>query len=161
VGHPPSRSAGYHSSRGAGVFVNEAFFSPDGNSLGFFDSSDAGINIPTADLKKVSLRGGPPMTIATVGARFYGADWATHDTIVFAVGVGVFRVPATGGKPELLAAPEMSQGNRLSPGRSSSRDYEGSCSRSCADLVTRPSRRSICKPVSARPCCLGEAAPAT
>jgi serine/threonine protein kinase len=71
------------------------FFSPDGQSLGFFSGNK---------LKKLSLQGGEPVTLCE--ARIpHGATWGPEGTIVFAdsEGVNVSRVPLSGGKPEILS----------------------------------------------------------
>ena len=71
------------------------FFSPDGQSLGFFSGNK---------LKKLSLQGGEPITLCE--ARIpHGATWGPDDTIVFAdsEGVNLSRVSASGGKPEILS----------------------------------------------------------
>ena len=75
------------------------FFSPDGESVGFFDNET---------LKKVSVHGGPAVTVAEVGSLPRGASWGTDDTVVFATGDGrgLFRVPAAGGEPEVLTNPD-------------------------------------------------------
>ena len=83
------------------------FFSPDGEWVGF-RQDDA--------LKKVSVLGGPPVTICedcVPGGGLRGASWGTDDIIVFAsTGSGVLlRVPAVGGEPEVLATvdPELGE----------------------------------------------------
>jgi serine/threonine protein kinase len=68
------------------------FFSPDGEWIGFFQG---------ADLKKVSVRGGPSVTIChdCVGGN-RGATWGEDDTIVLSAAGGtqsLRRVPAAGG----------------------------------------------------------------
>ena len=71
------------------------FFAPNGLSVGFFAD-----NL----LKKVSLLGGPPVTLcATVGSP-RGASWA-GDTIYFATAnnsSGLLAVPAEGGEAQVL-----------------------------------------------------------
>lgn len=66
-----------------------AFFSPDGESIGFF----AG-----ARLKAMKLPDGRPIDLAAASAGF-GGWWHTDGTIVFATGrgPGLMRVPAAGG----------------------------------------------------------------
>ena len=76
------------------------FFSPDGNWVGFFD----------AGLSRMPTSGGAPSIIAEFGARDLGASWGSDETIVFATTVGLYRVTATGGEPELLAAPRSEHG---------------------------------------------------
>ncbi len=69
-------------------------FSLDGQWIGFFQDGM---------LKKVPLRGGPPVTLCDAPAPF-GASWGPDDNIVFSgsFGTGLSRVPAAGGKPETL-----------------------------------------------------------
>ncbi len=70
------------------------FFSPDGESVGFFD--DEGL------LRVVSLLGGQPVTVCSKASQS-GGSWGSDGMIYFFIeGVGLARVPATGGDPELL-----------------------------------------------------------
>ncbi len=89
------------------VNVRGPFFSPDGEWIGFFVGPD---------LKKVSIRGGPPVTIcANCAAGNRGASWGADDTIVFsATGgtSGLRRVPAGGGEPTRLTTVDQSKGDR-------------------------------------------------
>ena len=81
--------------------ARDPFFSPDGEWVGFFTP---------AELRKVSISGGAPVTLATVTARNRGATWSESGTIVFApVAVSpLFRVPEAGGESEPVTelAPE-------------------------------------------------------
>jgi serine/threonine-protein kinase len=87
------------------------FMSPDGNWVGFFDG---------AILKKVTVRGGPAVTICDVGgaggpgnAGSRGASWGPDDTIVFATSdpaKGLLRVSAGGGEAEVLTTPDAKKG---------------------------------------------------
>ncbi|MDA2924960.1 winged helix-turn-helix domain-containing protein, partial [Acidobacteria bacterium AH-259-L09] len=82
------------------------FFSPDGESLGFFADGK---------LKRVSLKGGAPMTLCEAGPRWLGGAWNSQGTIVFSAGTetdpfGLYRVSATGGEPESLATPDTEKG---------------------------------------------------
>lgn len=91
------------------------FFSPDGAWLGFAAMNDR-------SWKKVSILGGPPVTLWEVPASLQGAmgqargaTWGPDDTIIFAhaaVGTGLFRGPATGGDPEVLTTPDASKGEQ-------------------------------------------------
>ena len=49
------------------------FFSPDGQWIGFYADSK---------LKKVSLRGGAPVTLTDVTATLFGASWGENGDIV-------------------------------------------------------------------------------
>ena len=73
----------------------EAFyptFSPDGQSVSFHVGQE---------ISRVPITGGPALRI-TAGVA---PHWALNDTIVYrAVGVGLFRIGASGGEPELLLA---------------------------------------------------------
>ena len=70
----------------------QPFFSPDGEWVGFFTGST---------LKKVSLRGDQPITLAAIAEPF-GAVWAPNDRILVVdrQGNGLVWVPASGGRPE-------------------------------------------------------------
>ncbi len=77
------------------------FFSPDGNWLGFWSDRQ---------LRKVSLAGGAPIELCPA-RRLYGASWSQDDRIVFGQAhQGIFEVPAAGGVPQLLVAPDPSNG---------------------------------------------------
>ena len=76
------------------------FFSPDGNWLAF-DVDREGI------LKRVFVDGGPPVEICTLPGRMYGGSWGADGTVVFAtLSGGLWRVPSSGGEPELLTTPD-------------------------------------------------------
>src|SRR5262249_49839039 len=70
------------------------FFSPDGEWLGFFADGK---------LKKILASGGAAIIIASV-QNFSGGTWLRDGTIVYTPdwSGGMYRVPASGGKPELL-----------------------------------------------------------
>ena len=77
--------------------VGSPFFSPDGESVGFFVGGS---------LKKVSLAGGSPITLCAAINPAQGGSWGLDDTIVFTAGAegapGLYRVPAAGGEREFL-----------------------------------------------------------
>jgi eukaryotic-like serine/threonine-protein kinase len=77
------------------------FFSPDGRWIGFFADGR---------LKKVSLGGGAPVTLADAPSMLGGA-WLGND-IVFGGGAsgGLMRVSASGGEPRRLTRPRESDG---------------------------------------------------
>ena len=82
------------------------FMSPDGRWVGFFSG---------AELKKVSITGGPPITLCRIPGTPRGASWGQDDTIVFATsdaGTGLLSVPAGGGEPKVLTKPDLAQGER-------------------------------------------------
>ena len=82
------------------------FFSPDGESIGFFAEGK---------LKKTSLAGGSPITLCDAPTGYRSGDWL-EDTIVFSAslesGPGLYRVSANGGEPEMLAIPNLDEGEQ-------------------------------------------------
>jgi serine/threonine-protein kinase len=82
------------------------FFSPDGQSIGFFAEGK---------LKKTSLAGGSPITLCDAPPGRRGGDWF-EDTIVFTAlfdsGQGLYRVSANGGEPEMLATVNSNEGEQ-------------------------------------------------
>lgn len=76
---------------------NSPFFSPDGSWVGF-QTGDR------RELKKVSLSGGPAITLAETSVA--GASWGVNDRIVFGVDAsGLMSVSAEGGEPEVVTTP--------------------------------------------------------
>ena len=75
----PSGAAPYH-----------PFFSPDGQWIGY---------VTRNELKKVSVTGGAPITLAPI-SRSRGASWSADGTIVFAASAesGLTLIPAAGGE---------------------------------------------------------------
>ena len=88
---------------GLGV-PHHPFFSPDGAWIGFFDGVSA--------LKKVSVNGGPAVTICRINAAPSGATWGADGTIIFALTAtpGLRRVSANGGEPEVITTPDAREG---------------------------------------------------
>ena len=84
---------------GAGI-PHHPLVSPDGEWIAFFDGISA--------LKRVSINGGPPVTICRVNAVPQGLTWGRDGTIVFATiaNPGLFSVSASGGEPAELATPD-------------------------------------------------------
>ena len=82
--------------------AHSPFFSPDGQWIGYFSDTDR-------TLKKVSIAGGPAVTIATTEGAHFGASWGADDMITFA-GPGLSRVPAAGGTPVAVTTPDVEQG---------------------------------------------------
>jgi len=70
------------------------FFSPDGQSVGFFVESD---------LKVISLFGGESLTLCSGGDD--SGSWGTDGMIYFTRGGQLWRVPAIGGDSEFLGTP--------------------------------------------------------
>ena len=90
----------------AGGLSREPFFSPDSTWLGFYDQT-------SSELKRVSVQGGSPLTIANVSGLLRGASWGDDDSIIFATlasDSGLWRVPASGGTPEQLSTPDPERG---------------------------------------------------
>ena len=87
---------------GSGV-GHSPFFSPDSQSVAFF----TGVS---PSLERVPVGGGTPTVITSFPVRPLGGSWGDDDTIVFANNVGLFRVSAEGGEPELLVRPDPGQG---------------------------------------------------
>ena len=76
------------------------FFSPGGEWVGYFTGSA---------LMKVSLSGGPPFRLATVGV-LNGATWGPADTIVYSYSrVGLLEISANGGEPRELTTLENNE----------------------------------------------------
>jgi eukaryotic-like serine/threonine-protein kinase len=85
----------------AGAFA--PFFSPDSRWIGFFENTD---------LKKVSIAGGPPVTLCQFTGIPLGASWGDDNTITFATntpGSSLWRVSADGGEPTILTAADPAQ----------------------------------------------------
>jgi Tol biopolymer transport system component len=58
----------------------------------------------------VSVRGGEPLTLCNV-AYLSGASWGADDTIIFGARTsGLMRVPAGGGQPDVIRAPDVNVG---------------------------------------------------
>jgi serine/threonine-protein kinase len=85
------------------------FFSPDGRWVGYFEGP--------AGMKKVSVTGGPPISVCRTNGSPTGATWGPDDTIIFGTGTsfggGLFAVPAGGGEPRALTRPDVAHGERL------------------------------------------------
>ena len=79
------------------------FFSPDGEWVGFVDFNGT-------TLQKVSIFGGPAVTLAESESPIVGASWGLDDQIIFGTpDRGLFRVPGGGGEPEPLTTPDSEQ----------------------------------------------------
>lgn len=81
------------------------FFSPDGQWVGFFQNRY---------LKKVSLRGGDPVTLYEGVDAGYptGADWGPDDTILFSptYNTGIWQISADGEGLREVTTPDLAQG---------------------------------------------------
>ena len=81
------------------------FVSPDGEWVGFVDGIDNTI------LRRVSIFGGPPVTLAEFPGIIAGASWGADDQIIVGtLGGGLFRVSGGGGEPEVLTTLDADQG---------------------------------------------------
>jgi len=78
------------------------FLSPDGTWVGFHAGGK---------LMKVPTAGGTPTVLGEM-PKFFGAAWGTDNLIVFAPNhnVGLSRISADGGTPEILTAPDPGRG---------------------------------------------------
>ena len=68
------------------------FFSPDGQSIGFWAEGE---------LRKVSIGGGAAVKLTDLDIRPFGASWGANDSIVYARD-GIWQVSGDGGEPEEL-----------------------------------------------------------
>ncbi len=78
------------------------FFSADGQNIAF---------VAANKLMKVAVAGGPALAICDVPTPFYGGTWSEQGAILFADDRGLHVVPAAGGQPSLVAAPDS--GSRI------------------------------------------------
>jgi len=86
------------------------FFSADGQSIGFWAAGQ---------LKKVSVSGGAPVTLADVPTNPSGASWSADDMVLYGQPEGIMQVPGASGTPELLipvGEDEIFSGPQMLPG---------------------------------------------
>ncbi|HUQ86143.1 MAG TPA: protein kinase [Vicinamibacterales bacterium] len=83
--------------------ARNAFISPDGRWVGF---------AALGELRKVSISGGPVITICKLDGALRGASWGEDGSIVFSTaGLGAIRrVSSQGGEPEVLTKPDRAGG---------------------------------------------------
>jgi Tol biopolymer transport system component len=80
----------------------EPFMSPDGRWIGFFIGGE---------MRKVSITGGPSISIYKVGFSPRGATWSSDNTIIFGdPRTGLMSVPAGGGEVKTLTTADASKG---------------------------------------------------
>ena len=80
------------------------FVSRDGEWVGFVDE------VSSRALRKVSILGGPPVTLTEIPDFIAGASWGPDDQIIFGtVNGGLYQVPEGGGEPEVLTTPDAAQ----------------------------------------------------
>jgi len=72
--------------------LTSPFFSPDGQSVAYF----------AGQMKRIAISGGAAVVIADGLSNLFGASWGADGTILYGQPQGIFRVSATGGKPELV-----------------------------------------------------------
>jgi serine/threonine-protein kinase len=78
----------------------DAFFSPDGQQVGFFDYA-------AKKLKKISVAGGAPVILCDASDE-NGATWGSDGFIIASLELGgLYRVSADGGLPQPLTKPEQ------------------------------------------------------
>ena len=77
------------------------FFSADGGWIGF---------VMDGTLKKISVDGGPPVTLCECAA--FGASWKSDRIVLGGFDAGLAWVPDDGGIPELLTTPDPARGER-------------------------------------------------
>ncbi len=89
----------------------QPFISPDGQWIGFFDSVNA--------LKKVAMTGGAAISVCSMGgAAPMGGSWSPDGWIIYGTddpATGLWRVPDSGGEPELLTTPDRDLGDHWWP----------------------------------------------
>jgi eukaryotic-like serine/threonine-protein kinase len=86
--------------------IRSPFVSPDGQWVGFFGGNNGA-------LKKVSILGGPSITLCQYTGNSQEASWGPDDTIIFATtdpSTGLLRVGAAGGVPTALTKPDTAHG---------------------------------------------------
>ena len=77
------------------------FFSPDGQWIGYWAA---------AEMRKVPLRGGPPVLVLPT-TQIFGASWGDDGRIVFARGAGgLLEVSSAGGAPRELTTTDSERG---------------------------------------------------
>ena len=76
--------------------LRNPFFSPDGQSIGFWQSGQ---------LKRVAITGGAPVVLCDAQSP-HGASWGPQNTILFGQPAGIVQVSGGGGTPEVLIAVE-------------------------------------------------------
>ena len=83
--------------------ASSPFFSPDGRSVAFFADGR---------VKKVSVGGGDPVTLAGSAGNPRGGAWNADGTIAFtpAPGTALFRLDADGGTPQPLTKLDVARG---------------------------------------------------
>ena len=85
-------------------------FSPDGEHLAYYSS---------AALRRISVAGGLPVTLALIARNPFGINWTTAGIFVSNGSEGIVRIPADGGQPQTVvegSQDSILQGPQLLPG---------------------------------------------
>jgi serine/threonine-protein kinase len=97
--------------RGTDGAPSAPFFSPDGQTIGYWDAA-------AGELRRIALDGGTPISL-TRATALYGANWEADGTIVYGQQDGIWRVSANGGTPEQIVQIDVNElvyGPRMLPG---------------------------------------------
>ncbi len=97
--------------RGTDGAPSVPFFSPDGQTLGYWDVS-------AGELRRIAVGGGTPVSV-TRATALYGANWESDGTIVYGQEDGIWRVSGNGGAPQRIGQidpGELVYGPRMLPG---------------------------------------------
>ncbi|HVT48422.1 MAG TPA: protein kinase [Vicinamibacterales bacterium] len=79
------------------------FWSPDSQSVAF---------VQDGKLRRTAIAGGSPVTLADVTGQCRGGTWGRAGTIVLSDDTKLVRVPASGGTPQPLRAPDTARQER-------------------------------------------------
>jgi len=82
--------------------------SPDGRSIATWLLVNAGSPV-RFELRRIQIADGASSVVTTVEGTVGPARWMSDDTIYFAQPSGIWRVPAQGGAPENVLAPETTE----------------------------------------------------
>ncbi|MEE8094154.1 MAG: protein kinase, partial [Gammaproteobacteria bacterium] len=94
---------------GTEPILDTVTFSPDGQSLAYWDVSN--------QLKRIAISGGAPVVICEL-SDVSSVSWESDGTILYSASTGILRVSANGGTPELVIPTvdgEFFYGPRLLP----------------------------------------------
>jgi len=91
---------------GTQVSLAGAFFSADGQSIGYYNFA--------GELQRTAISGSAPVTIARgLTDNLFGTDWTDDGMVFYGQPDGIYRVPATGGPAERVVEPEPGSGQSL------------------------------------------------
>jgi len=96
--------------RGTDGAPSTPFFSPDGQTLGYWDAA-------AGELRRIAVGGGTPVSLTRASA-LYGANWERDGTIIYGEQDGIWRVSANGGERQQIVrieANELVYGPRMLP----------------------------------------------